>query len=262
LSARSLPPKFVPKPWGSTQLEPWYANSTEKIGEVWFEASLLIKFLFTTGRLSVQVHPNDEQARLAGLERGKTEMWHVLRAEPGAVLGLGFREEISAARLREATATGEVEHLLNWIPVRAGETFFVDANTVHAIGAGLVLCEIQQVSDVTYRLYDYGSGRELHVGESLAVARRGPWAPPRAGTAEPPWTRLAECPYFITDALETDRPFPLDGGVLLVVLEGEGDLNGRPFRAGECWQVDAAMVQPRGRARFLRTHVPPGEAGR
>jgi mannose-6-phosphate isomerase len=256
LSARKLPPKFVPKPWGSTRLEPWYPNPAEKIGEVWFESSLLIKLLFTSDRLSVQVHPDDRQAAQAGFERGKTEMWHVLRAEPGAVLGLGFRRQLSAAELRGATMTGEVEHLLNWIPVQAGDTFMVPANTVHAIGGNLALCEIQQVSDVTYRLYDYGSTRELHVEESLAVANHGPWIAPPSGVAAPPWTRLADCAYFVTDALDTTRPFLPGPAALLVFLEGEGQLGGQPFRAGECWEAGAETVTPQGRVRVLRAVVP------
>lgn len=256
MSARRLQPKFVPKPWGSTRLEPWYPNSEERIGEVWFESSLLIKLLFTSGRLSVQVHPDDAQAVQAGFDRGKTEMWHVLRADAGAVLGLGFREELSAAELRRATATGEVEHLLNWIPVQAGNTFMVPANTVHAIGPNLVLCEIQQVSDVTYRLYDYGSGRELHVEESLAVAHRGPWRPPPAGTAEPPWTRLADCEYFVTDLLDTTQPFLSGSVAILVFIEGEGSVSGQPFRAGECWEIDSEPVIPQGHVRVLRAVVP------
>ena len=115
-----------------------------------------MKLLFTSERLSVQVHPDDGEDG----PRGKTEMWHILEAEPGAAIALGFREPITRERLREATRTGEIERLLNWMPVKAGETYFTPAHTVHAIGAGIVLCEIQQNSDVTYRLWDYGRPRE------------------------------------------------------------------------------------------------------
>src|SRR6476660_7140505 len=154
-----LTPRFVPKVWGSIHLEPWFPNASEKIGEVWFEPlpgasalPLLIKFLFTTEPLSVQVHPE-----------GKTEMWHILAAEPGAKIAAGFREPITGQRLRESALSGEIEQLLEWFEARPGDTFFIPAGTVHAIGAGLVLCEIQQHSDLTYRLFDYGRRRELHL---------------------------------------------------------------------------------------------------
>ncbi len=152
---------------------PWYLNSAQKkIGEVWFEADLplLVKFVFTSERLSVQVHPNDEFAAAHENSRGKTEMWYVLRADPGARLAIGFREAISRERLRESALSGEIEQLLNWIEVQAGDAFFVPAGTVHAIGGGLALCEIQQHSDITYRLYDYGRPRELHLDKAMQVA--------------------------------------------------------------------------------------------
>src|ERR1700692_4677210 len=159
--------RFVPKVWGSTRLEPWFPDSAEKIGEVWFEGPpkppLLIKFLFTTEPLSVQVHPE-----------GKTEMWHILAADPGAKIAAGSREKITEQRLRESALSGEIENLLEWFEARPGDTFFIPAGTVHAIGAGLALCEIQQWSDITYRLYDYGRPRELHLPQALTVSTRGP----------------------------------------------------------------------------------------
>ena len=100
-------------------------------------------------------------------------MWHILEAEPGATIALGFREPITRERLREATRTGEIEQLLNWMPVKPGETYFIPAHTVHAIGAGIVLCEIQQNSDVTYRLWDYGRPREIHVEKAVPICDLG-----------------------------------------------------------------------------------------
>jgi len=135
---------------GRTRLAPWYPDSATPIGEAWFlsdrELPLLVKLIFTSQRLSVQVHPDDGESG----PRGKTEMWHILEAAPGASIAMGFREPLTRLRLWEATRTGEMEQLLHWAPVRAGETYLIPAHTVHAIGAGIVLCEIQQNSDVTY----------------------------------------------------------------------------------------------------------------
>ncbi len=134
---------------------------------------LLVKFLFTSDNLSVQVHPNDEYAaKHHEGSRGKTEMWHILRAEPGAKIAFGVRVPVTKEELRTAAESGAIVDLLNWIPVRPGETYFIPAGTVHAIGGGLVICEVQQLSDVTYRLYDYkrvdkdGKERELHLDHS------------------------------------------------------------------------------------------------
>ena len=123
----------------------------------------------------MQVHPDDGEDG----PRGKTEMWHILEAEPGATIALGFREPMTRERLLESTRTGEIEQLVNWIPVKAGETYFTPAHTVHAIGAGIVLCEIQQNSDVTYRLWDYGRPRAIHVEQAVPIC--GPGRASRTG---------------------------------------------------------------------------------
>ncbi len=117
-----LPARFLEKIWGATDLSPWYPSSTQKIGEVWFEADLplLVKFVFTSDRLSVQVHPDDEFAQAHENSRGKTEMWYVLRADPGARIAIGFRQSISRERLRESALNGEIEDLLQWVDVKAG----------------------------------------------------------------------------------------------------------------------------------------------
>ncbi|MDQ6705457.1 MAG: class I mannose-6-phosphate isomerase, partial [Acidobacteriota bacterium] len=124
-----------PRIWGSRNLQPWFPNPAEKIGEMWFSVSdkhpLLVKFLFTTEKLSVQVHPRDDYAAIHhDGSRGKTEMWHILRADPGAAIALGFTHEISREKLRSASETGEIENLLRWIPVHTGETYLTPAGTV------------------------------------------------------------------------------------------------------------------------------------
>lgn len=267
-----LKPDFRAKVWGSTRLEPWFPPPPEAMGEVWYQAepplSLLPKLLFTSERLSVQVHPDDLQARARGLSNGKTEMWHVLRAEPGATIGLGFKRQLTKHEAREASLSGAIEDLIDWLPVKAGDTVFTPAGTVHALGAGLVVCEIQQNSDTTYRLYDYGRPRELHLEEALAVADLGPpkHRPVAAGEVrDGELKRLVKCPYFVTELLVASREVLLAGPRnpyrLLMVLEGAGVISGQPYRAGECWLMPSesgeVVVRPLAPSRFLRSGPPP-----
>src|ERR1700722_17339654 len=165
-----LEPSLRDRVWGRTHLAPWFPDSTGRIGEAWYltdrELPLLVKFIFTSERLSLQVHPDDGEDG----PRGKTEMWHILSAEPGATIALGFHQALTRERLREATLSGEIELLVDWKPVKAGDTFFTPAHTVHAIGGGIVLCEIQQNSDVTYRLWDYGRPRPIHVEQAVPIS--------------------------------------------------------------------------------------------
>lgn len=226
-----LPPEPVAKVWGATKLEPWFGNSSEKIGEVWFpgppDSPLLIKFLFTTEALSVQVHPP-----------GKTEMWHILAAEPGARIAAGFKAPLSAEAMRAAAVSGEIERLLAWHEAKPGDTFFIPAGTVHAIGGGLTLCEIQQKSDITYRLYDYGRPRPLHLDDAVRVSHLGPHdarRPAREGL-------LIECPYFTTEKhfIAGRKQIPsLDRDQNIIVLQGAGEILGRPIRAGEVFRIPA-----------------------
>jgi len=167
------------KVWGTPRTEPWFNNvNHERIGEVWFDSPpatpLLIKFLFTSESLSIQVHPDDDYARVHHGCLGKTEMWHVLRADKGAKIAIGPSRRITRAELAAVAGKPEILNLLNWIEVRPGDTFFIPAGTIHALGGGIALCEIQQLSDVTYRLYDYGRDRELHIAQSLDVSRLTP----------------------------------------------------------------------------------------
>lgn len=171
------------KPWGVADLRPFsYAGlDGETIGEIWFERSdpnapnpsLLFKLLFTNQPLSIQVHPDDAYAHAADLPNGKTEAWHVLRADPGAKVGLGLRERLTPQQLRSAIDDGSIANLIDWRAVFPGDTIFVPAGTIHAIGAGLVVAEIQQRSDATFRIFDFGRGRELQIDDAIAVADAG-----------------------------------------------------------------------------------------
>lgn len=234
-----LTPRLVPKVWGSAHLKPWFPDSGEKIGEVWFEGlpdlPLLIKFLFTTEPLSVQVHPE-----------GKTEMWHILAAEPGAKIAAGFRSPITEKQLRESALSGEIEQLLEWHEARPGDTFFIPAGTVHAIGAGLTLCEIQQWSDVTYRLFDYGRPRELHLDQGARVSKLGPHAARQSARNGV----LVECPFFTTEKVRVDGSVSCDAS-MIVILEGNLQIDHQPARAGEAWYADTAAVELRGQGTVL-----------
>jgi mannose-6-phosphate isomerase len=257
-----LTPSFKEKVWGSTHLEPLFPDSQKKIGEVWFEGvnplPLLIKFLFTTEKLSVQVHPDDAHARLHHNSPGKTEMWHVLHAEPGARIAAGFREPITPRQLREASVSGEIENLLQWFDAAPGDTFFIPAGTVHAIGAGLTLCEIQQHSDITYRLYDYGRPRELHLDQAVKVSHLGPHSARQTPVQTPQGELLVSCAYFTTSKLNVSKSAKhfhrSDTPMLLCLLEGSGSLNGESTRAGDVWYLEAGVqeIEFTGDANLLR----------
>jgi mannose-6-phosphate isomerase len=249
-----LPTEFKEKVWGRHDLEPLFPNDDRKIGEVWFKADLplLVKFVFTAEKLSVQVHPDDSFAAEHENSLGKTEMWHVVKAEPGAQVALGFCKTLDINHAREAAQSGEIEKLLHWFDVKVGDTFFIPAGTVHAIGAGLVLCEIQQQSDITYRLYDYGRERELHLEKGLQVAHLGP-----ADYRPQPWP--VSCSYFHTEPLAvrgTCRYPEADRFRLLIALAGSGTLQNEEFHAGETFLIPAGtpdfQIQSPS-ANFLQT---------
>ncbi len=174
--------RHVEKPWGRPFIPACFGNAAGKrIGEIWFEhptldeLPLLVKYIFTSEKLSIQVHPSDEQARVRGLAGGKSECWYILDADPGARIGVGLRLPLSPAQFRAAALDGSIEGCLDWKPVAKDDFLFVPPGTVHAIGAGITLLEFQQNSDVTYRLYDYERPRELHLSEGLAVSNLGPF---------------------------------------------------------------------------------------
>ncbi|HUJ51231.1 MAG TPA: class I mannose-6-phosphate isomerase [Bryobacteraceae bacterium] len=255
-----LATRFLEKIWGSEDLAPWFPESQNKIGEVWFEADLplLVKFVFTSERLSVQVHPDDVFAKAHENSRGKTEMWYILRADPGAKLALGFRQHVTREKLRQAALSGEIEQLLNWTTVEAGDAFFVPAGTVHAIGAGLAICEIQEHSDITYRLYDYGRPRELHLDKALQVASL------EASTIQSQMLPI-DCRYFHTELARIVIPLHYVPEAqrfhILIFISGMGNIADQPFQEGEAWLVPAGAepftINPSGDAvKFLRTWVP------
>jgi mannose-6-phosphate isomerase len=247
MRARLLEPKFVERVWGTTELQPVFPNQQNNIGEVWFDAGvdfpLLIKFIFTSEKLSVQVHPDDEYARAVENSRGKTEMWHILAAKPGSTISLGFKESVTKQQLRAAIENETVEDLLNQIAVKPGETYFAKAGTVHAIGAGITLCEIQQNSDITYRLYDYGRRRELHLEKGLEVSSTDPYD----GARNYPVT----CDHFTTDLLEITRPTVCTGGAL-IFLEGRGACDGISVKPGDVALISSATIQPEGPMKLLQ----------
>jgi mannose-6-phosphate isomerase len=257
-----LTPSLRERVWGRTRLGPWFPDAAKPTGEAWYlserDLPLLVKLIFTSERLSVQVHPGDGEDG----PRGKTEMWHILDAEPQATIALGFRQPISRDRLWEAVRTGEIEALLNWMPVKAGETYFTPAHTVHAIGAGIVLCEIQQNSDVTYRLWDYGRPREMHVDKGVPIADLGV----HPGAAHPVALdavreELVHCRDFVTERLQMGPgdAFQADPQEcqLWICLEGAGMIEGEAFQAGEVWWLPGAgHIETAEGSRLLRTYVP------
>ncbi|QGN55262.1 class I mannose-6-phosphate isomerase [Novosphingobium sp. Gsoil 351] len=262
-----LPIRTVAKPWGREVLPPPFAAPPgEKIGEIWFEPprelpSLLVKYIFTSEKLSVQVHPDDAQACAAGLgANGKEECWLVIDAEPGATLGVGFRKPLSRPAMRAAALDGSIEGLLVWHPVRAGDFFYIPANTVHAIGAGVGLIEVQQNADITYRLYDYGRPRELHLDEGVAVARGELHDPAlRRHVAERGTCELADGRYFQLYRIDGEPDEAVRaayaGPLLVVPLAGAIGLHGEVLEPGGCGYapgIDAVTFDRAGRCLIAR----------
>jgi mannose-6-phosphate isomerase len=263
-----LSPTFSARIWGRESLAPWYGSTgtDEKVGEAWLtgpkcvvedgplkgktleeawpEFPLLVKILFPNDKLSVQVHPDDEQAQAIGQPRGKTECWYVLEAEPGATVACGLVDGATVADVAAAIEAGALESLLKMVPVRVGDMVFVDAGTVHAIGPGVTLLEVQQTCDVTYRLYDYGRPRELHLEAGLQVVKpqtdAGLVAPQDRGG----FTRLIQAKYFIVDRYEIapGNPIVLQNRAAgcVVGLAGYGLVGGVEIFAGK------AVILPLG----------------
>jgi mannose-6-phosphate isomerase len=247
--------EYVEKPWGRDRLPaPFHAPPGQRIGEVWFTGSpdepLLVKYIFTSERLSIQVHPNDEQARERGLVRGKSECWYILDADEGATLGLGLRKALRGEALREAALDGSIEELMEWKAVRPGDFFYIPAGTIHAIGAGISLLEFQQNSDVTYRLYDYGRPRELHLDDAIAVAKGCPYpfslathvSPGEEGT-------LVEGPHFIL--MQTRSDALTDRRRWVVPIEGQVRSGEDVAAAGECLLLEPGADLATDGARIL-----------
>lgn len=205
--------RALPKPWGVEDLHPWCTARRDggPIGEIWYERaddsavepSLLLKLLFTSQPLSIQVHPDDAFARSMGLPNGKTEAWYVLSAAPQAKVALGLNRCLTPQQLRQAIDDGSISDLVAWRSVFVGDVIFVPAATIHAIGAGLVIAELQQRSDTTFRLFDHGRNRELHVENAILAADAGPadfQARPNQLTTER--RLLASNPHFTFERIE------------------------------------------------------------
>jgi len=321
-----LEPVFSPRPWGSRSLAPFFpenSNLTEPLGEAWMTGSecrfangpfagkklgeawpemppewagtradrsaafpLLIKFIFTEEKLSVQVHPDDDYAarhEQAAGGRGKTEMWYALRARPGAEVMVGLKPSVTREDFKQAIADGSAEDCLEHVPLNAGDSVFVPAGTAHTIGLGLVLCEIQEHSDLTYRVYDYnrrdakGHARPLHIDKALDVMRFGKQyggkiEPVRIQEAGAEKTYFASCRYFETTRWEFSEPVPVatsQGSFdLLVFLEGAGTIRWNnehaTYEPAHVWMIPAGLgayeIAPGARTSLLRTYVP-REAG-
>ena len=250
MPATLLATKRVEKPWGRRHLFPGFPDPPEgggKIGEVWFQpaepdkAEMLIKYLFTSEKLSVQDHPSDEEAHARGLPRGKDECWTILEATPDAVIAVGPKATMTREELRAAAENNTLEDKLDWRPVKAGDFLYCPSGTIHAIGGGITCIEVQQNSDTTYRLYDYGSDRELHLDDGVAVAHLDPYVPiVSPGRVSDDRTILVEGPRFVLERWpggEQRVKLPEGKTGWLVPIRGEGVVAGVAWRAGECVTV-------------------------
>ena len=239
---------------------------------------LLIKFIDAQDDLSVQVHPNDALARQVGDYNGKTEMWYVIQADGDAEINLGFTRSVSKSELTRIISENRLEEVLHYVPAKAGQTFFIPAGRVHAIGKGVLLAEIQQLSDITYRLYDYnrkdafGKTRELHVKEALeaidyADSGNAPvdYTPRKNATVE-----LVKSPYFITNLIDFDKPVEkiyvsLDSFVVYMCVEGSAEFcygggASESVSLGECLLkpavIEQAVIVPHGNCKLLEVYMP------
>lgn len=249
MPAIPLEAKRVEKPWGRSTLPAGFdpvPRGGAPVGEIIFEGgeaepcALLLKYLFTSERLSIQVHPNDASARARGLQNGKDEAWVVIEAEPDARLGLGLKAPVTLQELRDGALDGTIEAMVEWRPVRVGDCIYSPGGTIHAIGAGLTIVEVQQNSDVTYRLFDYGRPRHLHLEEGLAVVDLDSKPQPQPSVAiGGRRTRLATGPAFQVERIDgpaEGRLSPPSASALwLLPLVGPTWVDGGPLQVGGCW---------------------------
>ena len=277
-----LQPWFRTRIWGFHDLAPWYDYKTEgePIGEVWLtgemclagtgplagqslkditaahgpellgrhygkgEFPLLIKLLFPKEKLSVQVHPDDAMAQKYGEPRGKTECWYALDAKPGATVALGIKPGMTAEKIREGIVKGTLEDMLVMVPVEKGDLLYVDAGTVHAMGPGVVILETQQTSDLTYRMYDYGRPRELHLEKSFEAMRMKTRAGKIAPRAVNGHSVLIDEKYFEIERWPLEAAKPASGiveetGGLQILFVQEGKIRisakgGDTFTVNRC----------------------------
>lgn len=257
----------------------------ELIGEKNFdhfgtEFPVLIKIIDADDKLSIQVHPDDRLAQQRGMENGKTEMWYIMEAEKGAEIVDGFEQAVTPDEYRQFLALGKVEALLHIEKPQAGDMFFIPAGRVHALGKGLLLAEIQQSSDCTYRIYDYnrpdsdGNLRELHTEEALAAISFDPTHDGKTHYTycENRTTLLAQCPYFTTSLIPLTKPMrkdfsSLDSFVAYLCVEGIAAVKSMgeivPIHAGECVLVPAVAetieLFCEGPAKLLEVYVDPAQ---
>jgi mannose-6-phosphate isomerase len=312
-------PGFDPRPWGTHDLSPIYPNHKfdEKIGEAWLSGDdckvangpligktlsqlseqyqrelvgdaardpkrfpLLLKFLFPHEKLSVQVHPDDEQALRVGQPWGKTECWYVAHAKPGAQIGLGLKPGATVRQFEESIQQNRAEEFLNWVNVYAGDMIYVAGGTVHTLGPGSMIVETQQQSDTTYRLYDYGRPRELHLKDGMAAVKEKVSsgkvvraAPTQILGGKSRHAPLVAAPYFVVDMFEAKEPLQLatrgeDGRSsvqILVAIEGCGVIEAPGMDPVTLAKGDAVIipaciptfgVRPQWTLEFLRAYVP------
>jgi mannose-6-phosphate isomerase len=310
-------PGFDPRPWGTEDLSPIYPNHkfAQKIGEAWLSGDackvangpltgktlaqlseqyqrelvgdaardpkrfpLLLKFLFPHEKLSVQVHPDDQQALRVGQPWGKTECWYVAHAKPGSQIGLGLKPGVTAAQLETAIHENRAEEALNWVDVYAGDMIYVAGGTVHTLGPGSVIVETQQQSDTTYRLYDYGRPRELHLKDGMAAVKEKVKSgkvlrPAPTQNGKNRHASLIAAPYFVVDMFEAKDPLQLatsdDSGKtsvqILVAVEGCGVIEAAGMDPVTVAKGDAVVipatvghfgVRPQWSIEFLRAYVP------
>lgn len=258
MSAIRLDTKRVEKPWGRKTLWPGFEDAApdgEPIGEIWFqvpgqapdEPELLVKYLFTNEKLSIQVHPDDAQAQAHGHARGKDEAWVILAAEPHASIAIGTLEVMERDELRAAALDGSIEEKVDWKAVKAGDVYYSTAGTIHAIGPGLTLVEVQQNVDLTYRLYDYGRPRELHLDDGVAVSHPVPYVAPYVPReVSPGRTILADGPAFVLERWRSAGSATLTAAegrpVLLVPLAGRGTIDGAALEPGGVWRAEASSA--------------------
>jgi mannose-6-phosphate isomerase len=256
----------LPKPWGVVDPRPWSDAGRDglPIGEIWYERcppaaaapALLLKLLFTNQPLSIQVHPDDAYARSIGQPNGKTEAWYVLSAAPDAKVAVGLKRRLTSQQLRDASGDGSIEDLVSWRAVYEGDTIFVAAGTIHAIGAGLVIAEIQQRSDATYRLFDHGRGREIHVESAIAVADLGP-AESRAVPTRLTETRalLISNSHFTFEKIDlaANSAWRLEASreTWLLVIGGSGRTGALELKTGDVVFAQADRVDIRAGANGL-----------
>jgi len=245
----------VEKPWGRHSLGFGFEDQPadrDPVGEIWYKTpgddtpDLLVKYLFTSEKLSVQVHPDDQQAHARGLPRGKDECWTLLAAEPDSTIALGTLEPMIAEQLRDAALDGSIEAKLDWKPVKAGDFFYAKSGTVHAIGAGITLIEIQQNSETTYRLYDYGRPRELHLDDGVAVSDARPFVAPDApGKIAEDRAILVDGPKFVLERWTGgERTVTVPAGVKgwFVPVTGSGSADGVAWAAGDCLTFEGQVT--------------------